>query len=332
MKKLILILLTAAISLSLVSCGVSETSGDSDKLKIVTTVFPQYDFARAVAAETQDSVEITMLLPPGSESHDYEPTVSDLALIEECDLFICVGGETDAWVSGVLDVIGREDGVLRLVDMVELLPEDTSLIIEDSHHGHDHAEGEACEEEISHGHEEEHTTYDEHVWTSPANASVVTDVICEAMCEKMPTLADSFRKSADEYISKLDSLAADFQSISENASRDTVIFAERFPFRYLAHDMGITCIAAFSGCSSDSEPALSTIYHLTEAAKKERVPVIFTMEFSSHATADVIADECGAEVLELHSCHNVSREDFTSGVTYAELMAKNLEAMKIALN
>ncbi len=315
--------------LFLASCGAAESDADTAKLKIVTTVFPQYDFARAVAEDAPNSVELTMLLPPGSESHDYEPTVSDLALIEECDLFICVGGETDGWVDGVLEAIGREDGVLRLVDMVELLPEDTSLIIEDSHHGHDHAEGEACEEE--HGHDE-HVVYDEHVWTSPANAAHITDVICEAMCEEMPNLAESFRKSADEYIVKLTTLSEDFESVSESAARDTVIFADRFPFRYLAHDMGITYRAAFSGCSSDSEPSLSTIYHLTETAKEKTVPVIFTIEFSSHATADVIAEECGAEVLELHSCHNVSKADFESGVTYADLMEKNLNAIKTALN
>ena len=331
MKKLILTLLTLTLVLSFASCGTAESDADTEKLKIVTTVFPQYDFARAVASGEPDSVEITMLLPPGSESHDYEPTVSDLALIEECDLFICVGGETDAWVDSVLEAIGRSDGVLRLIDMVELLPEDNSLIMEDSHHGHDHAEGEVCEEEHEHEHDE-HTSYDEHVWTSPRNAAYITDVICEAMCEEMPSLADSFRKSADEYIGKLMALAEDFESVSENAARDTVIFADRFPFRYLAHDVGITYRAAFSGCSSDSEPSLSTIYHLTEVAKEKAVPVIFTIEFSSHATADVIAEECRAAVLELHSCHNVSKADFESGITYLDLMEMNLDAIKTALN
>lgn len=325
MKKLILILLTTAMVLSLVSCGAFESDTGADKLKIVTTVFPQYDFARAVSAGVSDSVEITMLLPPGSESHDYEPSVSDLALIEECDLFICVGGETDAWVDDALRVIGKNEGVLRLIDMVELLPEDASLIMEDSHHGHDHGEDEEC-------HEEDHSEYDEHVWTSPRNAAVITDAICEAMCEVKPSLSDSFRKNAEEYIKKLEKLADDFESLSESRERDVVIFAERFPFRYLADDIGITCLAAFSGCSSDSEPALSTIYHLTEKAKEEKVPVIFTIEFSSHATADVIAEECGAEVFELHSCHNVSREDFESGVTYAELMERNLTGLEKALN
>ena len=226
MKRLILILLTAAMVLSLASCAVSDTETGEDKLKIVTTIFPQYDFARAVSAGAPESVEITMLLPPGSESHDYEPTVADLVLIEECDLFICVGGETDAWVDDALEAVGKTEGVLRLIDMVPLLHEDTSLVIEDSHAGHDHHDDEDCDEA-----NDDHGEYDEHVWTSPRNAAIITDVICKAMCEAEPSLADEFKKSAGEYISKLNALWDSFIELSLNRERDTVIFAERFPFR-----------------------------------------------------------------------------------------------------
>ncbi len=319
MKKIISLLLVLILLISLCSCEGPETV--TDKLRIVTTVFPQYDFARAVSASDPDSVEITMLLPPGSESHDYEPSLADLAIIKGCDLFICVGGETDAWVESAIEAVGGDVNVLRLTDLVPLLPENEDGILEHDHH-HD-------EEEECHDH---HESFDEHVWTSPANAAVLTEVICDAMSSLRPSLADSFKKSADEYVAELLELDARFSEISRNSAGKTLFFADRFPFRYLTDRYGLSHLAAFSGCSSDSEPTLSTIYSLTEKAKAENARVILVGEFSSLNAAQVIADECSAEILELHSCHNVSKEDFELGVTYADLMEKNLATLEKALN
>ena len=349
MKRYLALFFALALILVFPSC--SGEKQDSDKLSVVTTIFPQYDFARAVASEVADSVELTMLLPPGSESHDYEPSIADLALIESCDLFICVGGETDSWVDGAIEAVGGDVNVLRLVDLVPLLAEAENGIIENSHEHehddegeHDGSEHEHTEDGISavesgrgendmsiHEEQKSHAEYDEHVWTSPENAVLITKAICDAMCTAEPSLADSFRRGAERYIGVLEDLSGRFSALAESAVQHTVYFADRFPFLYLTDFMGLDFCAAFAGCSSDSEPALSTIYAMTEALKASDSKVIFTTEFSSKNAASVIARECSLQVTELHSCHNVSKEDFERGVTYAELMEKNLAALTEAL-
>ena len=182
-------------------------------------------------------------------------------------------------------------------------------------------------------HEEQksHAEYDEHVWTSPENAVLITKAICDAMCTAEPSLADSFRRGSESYIGILEDLSGRFSALAGSAVRHTVYFADRFPFLYLTDLMGLDFCAAFAGCSSDSEPALSTIYAMTQALKASDSKVIFTTEFSNKNAASVIARECYIQVAELHSCHNVSKEDFERGVTYAELMEKNLAALTEAL-
>lgn len=349
MKRYLALFFALALILVFPSC--SGEKQDSDKLSVVTTIFPQYDFARAVASEVADRVELTMLLPPGSESHDYEPSIADLALIESCDLFICVGGETDSWVDGAIEAVGGDVNVLRLVDLVPLLAEAENGIIENSHEHehddegkHDGSEHEHTEDGISavesgrgendmsiHEEQKSHAEYDEHVWTSPENAVLITKAICDAMCTAEPSLADSFRRGAERYIGVLEDLSGRFSALAESAVQHTVYFADRFPFLYLTDLMGLDFCAAFAGCSSDSEPALSTIYAMTQALKASDSKVIFTTEFSNKNAASVIARECSIQVAELHSCHNVSKEDFERGVTYAELMEKNLAALTEAL-
>jgi len=329
LKRSITLFLALALILFVPSC--SPNHEQNDKLVIVTTIFPQYDFARAISSEVQDKVELIMLLPPGSESHDYEPSLADIALIESCDLFICVGGETDAWVDSAIEAVSGKVNVMRLTNHVELLPEAENGILEDSHKHHDHASDEECTEDHEHVHDEP-AAFDEHVWTSPENALILTNAICEAMCKAEPSLSSNFRKGAENYCEKLASLSDRFSALAENAVGDTLYFADRFPFRYLTDFMDLGFCASFSGCSSDSEPALSTIHKLTEKLKTSASRVLFTTEFSSHSTADIIAAECSLEVMELHSCHNVSKEDFEGGVTYLELMERNLASLTKALS
>jgi len=318
MKKIVSLFIAFLTVFSLAACSAEADS--SDKLRVVTTVFPQYDFARAVCADTRDSVELTMLLPPGSESHDYEPSLADLKLIESCDLFICVGGETDEWVESAIASVGGDVNVLRLTDLVPLLPEDEDGIIEHDHHHH---EDEKCHED--------HASFDEHVWTSPENAALLTEAIAEAMANIRPKLRDSFENRAAEYAAKLRDLDLRFSALAENKEDSPLVFADRFPFRYFAHRYGFAHLAAFSGCSSDSEPTLATIYSLTGNAKDLGVHALFVTEFASRTTADVIAAQCEGTVYRLHSCHNVSREDFESGVTYLELMEQNCATLSEAL-
>lgn len=334
MKKKLLFLFALLFSVcsALCSCtaaySTEKNEDDKEKLKIVTTVFPQYDFARAAARGAAEYVQIKMLLPPGSESHDYEPSLSDIADIAECDIFICVGGETDDWVENILELTGERMTVLRLIDMVELLDEEALPGM--ASYGHSHEEHEH-DQSHAHSHERSDGEFDEHVWTTPRNAAHMTEIICDAMCDRVPELAEDFRACAEEYKSELLSLDKEYEELSLTAKSHTLIFADRFPFRYLAEEMSLDCYAAFSGCSSDSEPPLSAIGYLAVKSKEENASVIFTTEFGAVAVAELIAGECGAQVRVLHSCHNVSREDFERGVTCLDLMKNNLEVLREAM-
>lgn len=344
MKRLLLLLLSLSLVLPTVSCGAPD-NGDVT-LRIVTTIFPQYDFARAICADSAKHVSITMLLPPGSESHDYEPSLADLKLIGECDLFICVGGETDAWVENAVAAVGSEVNVMRLTEHVELLCEEDGGIL-DSEHSHDHsdahdedthtsneqavheqeAQEQSAHEHASHGHE-----LDEHVWTTAENAAVLTEAICDELCRLCPSLADSFRSCGGQYAAQLRELDGEYLELCEGASRNKLYFADRFPFRYLTEHCSLEYEAAFSGCSSDSEPSLSVIARLTRDIKESSVPLLLTTEFSSQGAPRFIADETGCEIATLHSYHNVSREDFEAGVTYLELARQNLSVLRRALS
>ena len=321
MKLTALILSICLSVICLASCG--EIKHDDVSLNIVTTIFPQYDIVRQITKDF-DGVSLKMLLPPGSESHDFEPSVSDLSAVAEADLIIAVGGDTDKWIDKVIETSESNASVLRLCDMVPLYEENDDSILEAGHsHHHDHSEH-------GDGHHT-HSEYDEHVWTSPANAADITEVIRDELIRIAPEGTDTFKSNAKDYINNILSIESDMQSAVADARIRTLVFADRFPFRYLAESLNLDCHAAFSGCSSDSEPALSTIYSLTETVKEKGVSVILTVEFSSGDAARVIAEETGARVMTLHSCHNVSREDFNAGVTYVDLMRCNLEVLKEAL-
>lgn len=302
--------------LSAVSCSGSP-SEKKNELTIVTTIFPPYDFARQIA-DGADGVKIEMLLPPGSESHDYEPSVSDIALVGEADLIICVGGETDEWIYGVIKSSKSRASVLRLTDMVELLEEDESVLVTGGHsHEHHHEHGEDC-------------VFDEHVWTSPENAAAMTESIAEEMCRLSEKDHDTFTENAQTYAASLREVEKEMKALTDG--KDAVLlFSDRFPFRYLANSIGADCHAAFAGCASDSEASLEAVYRLCEIAKNTNARVIFTCEFSSRNAAEVISRETGCTIRELHSCHNVSREDFNNGITCLELMRRNLSYLKEAL-
>ena len=321
MHALVGVFLTVLL-LCTVSCS-DEAVYDDGTLKIVTTAFPPYDFARQIAEGT-NGVEVTMLLPPGSESHDYEPSVSDIATVGKADLIICIGGETDSWIDGVIKASESKASVLRLTDMVELLEEDETVLVtsEDGHHGHSH--------EHSHKHTEE-CTFDEHVWTSPENAAVMTEKIASAMCRLSESDSETFRKNCEAYASSLREVQVEMKKLTAECDSPVLIFADRFPFRYLADSLGVKCYAAFAGCASDSEATLEAVYRLCKLAEENGSEVIFTCEFSSRNAADLISRETGCEVRELHSCHNVSKEDFDGGVTYLSLMRRNLQYLKEAM-
>lgn len=312
MKKLLAALMVLLMLLPLAACGAGQTESESEKkIKIVTTVFPPYDFAREIASE---HAEITMLLPPGSEAHFFEPTVSDIAKINGCDLFIAAGGSLDSWIDNTLSVCENDITVLRMTDCVSLFREEI-------------AEGMEEEEEESGADD----GYDEHVWTSPKNAVAIVKAICASLVSLDPENASDYQKNTDEYVKKLEALDEGFRECVARGKRREIVFAERFPFRYLAEEYGLTYYAAFAGCSSQSEPKLQTIAFLVNKIKEDGIPVVFYIEFSTQSVADTICAETGAKKLLFHSCHNVSVEDFNAGATYLGLMEQNLANLGEAL-
>ena len=286
-----------------------EPEPEDARPSVVVTIFPQYDFIRAIAG---DLVRLTMLVKPGSEVHGYDPTFSEVSTILHADLFVYVGGESDKWVEDVFKKSDHTVNALSLLDMVDALDEET-------------VEGMQTEEE-------EEDAQDEHVWTSPKNAIRITEALRDALIELLPDEAETLNANAARYIKELEELDAQFQDVAAHAKRNTVVFAERFPFRYLMHDLGLTYYAALPGCSSNEEVSLSTVAFLIERVREEDLPTVYYIEFSDEKIADAIVSATGCKKLLLHSCHNVSRADFDEGVTYLDLMTRNVESLKEALS
>lgn len=316
--RLMAVILAAGIAAAAVTgCGVKQEEPDDGKLKIVTTIFPQYDFVRAIAGGT-GAVNVRMLLSPGEEVHSYEPTPLDIKEIQNCDLFIYVGAENDVWVDRILENMGdKRPETLRLVDLTETVEEESvEGMMEEK--GHDHEE--SREEEA-----------DEHVWTSPVKAAEITEAIAQKMAELDPANADDYLANAQDYEAKILDLDAQFRQIAENAERKILVFGDRFPIRYFAEGYGLDYFAAFPGCSSESEPSASTLAFLIDKVREEEIPVVFSIEFSNGNIARAICESTGAVQRTYNSCHNVTKEQMENGATYVSLMSENLEAVREAL-
>lgn len=290
----------------------AQPDGEEQRLQIVTTVFPAYDFARAVAGEYAD---VTLLLPPGTESHSYEPTPADIISVEECDLFIYLGGESDAWVDTILDSTGAGDKAMRMIDCVDLLEEETVEGMEAEHEDHDHGLGEVV-------------GYDEHVWTSPKNAAAITRAIGARLEELDAAHAQDYAAGAEDYAAQLEVLDGEFRTFFDGVTDKTIVFGDRFPLRYFAEEYGLNYYAAFPGCSTQTEPSAATVAFLTDKVREEGISTVWYIEFSNHLVADSIAEAAGADTALFHTCHNVSAEDLENGATYLSLMEGNLERLR----
>lgn len=314
-KHLTIILALFLLCSVTAGCAISETD-NSGKISVVTTIFPPYDFAQQVGG---DNINLKMLLNPGAESHSYEPTPKDIITVQNADLFIYTGGANDTWVDDIVSSVESDKlHVLKMMDVVSVVEEELVPGMEEEHEGEDEHEGEEAE-------------YDEHVWTSPKNAIIISKAISDKLCEIDPDNKDDYVKNTEAYMAKLNVLDGDFKKITQNASRNTIVMGDRFPFRYLADEYGLDYFAAFPGCATDVEPSASTIAFLIGKVKAENIPVVFHMEFSNQKVSKSICEATGALPLELHSCHNITANEFKNGVTYIDIMQRNAKNLEIAL-
>ena len=340
----------------LTGCGTEQPSEQDDgRIRIVTTIFPPYDFARAIAGD-ETKADITMLLSPGEEVHSYEPTPMDIKKIQNSNLFIYVGGENDVWVERILENMGdKRPQTLRLVDLTDTVAEEIveGMMEERGEHEHEqeagHVEGAEHDFEAEHDHEEadahghsshthsgdsseeEHEEADEHVWTSPVKAAEITEAIAAKMTEIDPDNAESYTANASAYVEEILKVDVAFREIVDNAERRTIVFGDRFPLRYFAEEYGLEYFAAFPGCSSESEPSASTLAFLIDKVREERIPVVFSIELSNGNIARAICESTGAVRRTFHSCHNVTKDEMESGATYVSLMTENLGPVREVL-
>lgn len=327
----------------------SEKQNNADgskRLSVVTTIFPPYDFVREIAG---DSVDLKMLLKPGEESHSYEPTPQDMIAIENSDVFIYVGGENDVWIEDILSSTPDKDRVtIKLLDCVETVEEEHVEGMKEpagdarhkTHNEEEQEDAEGTEEKKSDGHEERGHEQsgqsvheiDEHVWTSPVNASVIVEKIKEVLIQKDSENKAAYEENADRYQAELAQLDKQFREVVRHSKRNLLIFGDRFPFLYFAKEYGLEYYAAFPGCAGDTEPSAATMVFLIEKAKDENVPAVLKMELSNADIANAVAEASGTEVRIFYSCHNLSAEDFEKGETYLTMMQKNADTLKEVLN
>lgn len=326
----VLSIMTAALTLTGCGAKTKDTSvpsvKKSDRMSIVCTIFPEYDWVREVMGDHVGEADITYLLDSGTDLHNYQPTANDMLKISTCDLFIHVGGESDKWVEDALDEAVNKD--MKVIDLMELLGDKAK--VEELKEGmqeeeHDHDDDEDEEEE----HEE--VEYDEHVWLSLRNAKLICTEIANVLSENDPKNAEDYKSNLADYTLKLDSLDNELEEITSNAQNKTLIFGDRFPFRYFCDDYGIDYYAAFVGCSAESEASFETINFLAGKLDELGCDTIFTLENSDKSIAEAVIRNSGnknCEIGVLDSIQSITANDVKSGVSYLSLMQQNYDVLK----
>ena len=332
MKKITALLLALFVLVgALAGCGKQNDTNKTDKLSIVTTIFPEYDWVREILGDKADNAEITMLLDNGVDLHSYQPTADDIVKISDCDLFIYVGGESDGWVEDALRNAANRN--MKVINLLEILGDSvkTEEIVEGMQEEHEHEDAHAHDDAEEHEHEEE---TDEHVWLSLKNAKMLVRVISKALQELDPDNKDIYAANADSYVKKLSALDAEYQAAVDAASNKTILFGDRFPFRYLVDDYGLRYYAAFVGCSAETEAGFETISFLAKMVDEWKLPCVLTIEGAQHKIAETIVQNTttkNQKVLTMDSMQSTTTQDVKNGTTYLSVMEKNLSVLKEAL-
>lgn len=317
MKKRILCMICAvAVLFGFWGCGTPGGQKKDGRLKVVATVFAEYDFLRQIGG---DAINLSMLMLPGADIHTFDPTPKDMKTVQDADMFVTVGGESDAWADTIIESVDNERlECVRLMDLVDEVVEEEIV------------EGMEVEERGDEkGNQEKE--FDEHVWTSPKNAMQIVERLCGKLSELDQKNANLYRKNAKNYLNKLVKLDQKFTEIVENSVRREIVVADRFPFRYFADAYGLEYYAAYPGCSTQTGASAETIAFLIDKVKEDKIPVVFHMELSSEMMCNTICDETGAKKAQLNAVHNISKRNFDRGIGYLELMEKNVDVLREAL-
>ncbi|MCR5067309.1 MAG: metal ABC transporter substrate-binding protein [Erysipelotrichaceae bacterium] len=321
MKKTIIILLSVLLLAgSLYGCGEKENK-NRDKYSVVVTVYPVYDWLMNVIGEADDSLEVRLLINNGIDLHSYQPSVADIALVSGCDMLIYVGGESEAWVNELLD--GKVNEKMKVINLIKELG-DTALQEET-------VEGMQSEE---HGHDEEESEIDEHIWLSLKNAMRLVPVIADGLAELDGKNTQRYQENSRDYLDALETLDESYRNMVKNAGHDTLIFADRFPFRYLVEDYGLQYFAAFSGCSAETEASFETIAFLAGKADELDISALLILENGNARIAETIISnsaEKNKKILVIDSMQSVTSAQIRAGISYLKIMENNLNVLRQAL-
>ena len=310
----------------------AKKASNENKVKVVTTIFPEYDWVKKIVGEKADDVELTLLLNNGVDLHSYQPSVKDIAKIQDADIFVYVGGESDEWVDDVLKNVKSPNQ--KVINLLEVLGDRVKAeeIVEGMEHDHDDDEhGHDDHDHDEHEHEEE---LDEHVWLSLKNAQILTSAICDALCQADSKNAGTYKKNLASYNAKLSNLDSKYEAAVKAGSKNTLVFGDRFPFRYLVDDYGLKYFAAFVGCSAESEASFKTIVFLSEKVNELGLNSVCQIESGNGKIAKTVISNSKnkkAKVLVFDSLQSTTAKQIKKGATYLGAMEKNLEVLKEAL-
>ena len=345
-KKITSLVLAGLMAFGACSCSAAGAGNKTDKkLSIVTTIFPEYDWVKQIAGDKISGIDLTMLLDNGADLHSFQPTAQDIVKISSCDVFIYVGGESDEWVEDVLKEAVNKN--MQTVNLLEVLgdkvveEEIVEGMQEEDEEEHDHDGDEDHDEDHDHDedqeghhHEEGEIEYDEHVWLSLKNTQVLVSGIADAMGKADPDNAEAYKANAESYNKKLAELDGKYQDVVNAAGKDTVLFGDRFPFRYLVDDYGLNYYAAFVGCSAETEASFETVVFLSGKIDELGLSKVLVIEKSDKKIAQTIIGNTTSkdqEILVMDSLQSTTSADSNNGVTYYSVMENNLEVLTKAL-
>ena len=316
-RKLTSVLVSALMVFAMCSCSANAGGAGSGKLKVVTTIFPEYDWVKQIAGSNLDNIELTLLCDNGVDMHSFQPTANDIIKISSCDVFVYVGGESDEWVEDALAEAVNKD--MKVVNLMEILG---SRVVEE-----EVVEGMEAEDE-------EEEAYDEHVWLSLKNAQILVTGIADAMGKADPANADTYKTNAESYNKQLASPDAKFEEAVKNAGKDTLLFGDRFPFRYLVYDYKLNYYAAFAGCSAETEASFETIVFLADKLDELGLKAVLTIDGGDQSIAKTIIENTASkdqDILVMDSMQSTTSKDSAQGVTYITIMEYNLATVARAL-